>query len=85
MLDPFSGVGTAPIVAAGRGLDALGIEIMPVGVMAGRAISSAVHRLGRGAFTRAAKRLVERVEVGGATPVRHCFRHVPITEHAFSK
>ena len=85
VLDPFSGVGTAPIVAAGRGLDAVGIEIMPVGVMAGRAISSAVHRLRRGAFTRAAMRLVERVEAGGAAPARHSFRHVPITEHAFSR
>ena len=85
VLDPFSGVGTAPIVAAGRGLDAIGIEIMPVGVMAGRAISCAVDRLPRHAFSLAATRLIERVEGGRNAAAHHFFRHVPITEHAFSK
>ena len=85
VLDPFAGVGTAPIVAAGRGLDAIGIEIMPVGVRAGRAISCAVDRLQRRAFDHAATRLLERVEAGKPAAARHFFRHVPITEHAFSK
>ena len=32
ILDPFAGIGTTPLIAAGRGLRATGIEIMPVAI-----------------------------------------------------
>lgn len=34
-LDPFSGVGTAPIVASQRGMPALGLDISPLGISVG--------------------------------------------------
>ena len=41
VLDPFAGMGTAPLVAAGCGRYAMGIEIMPVGVIAGKGMVAA--------------------------------------------
>ena len=83
VLDPFAGLGTTPLIAAGRGLRAIGIEIMPVGVRAAQAIVRAANDLDRGVFRRAADRLVKRVETRGPAPRRHSFPHVPITERAF--
>ena len=83
VLDPFAGLGTTPLIAAGQGLRATGIEIMPVGVRAAQAIAHAANGLDRGAFGRAAARLVKQVEAGGPAPRKHSFRHVPITERAF--
>ena len=58
VLDPFSGIGTTPLVAAGRGLQGTGIEIMPVGVLANMAIAyvskwttTNIFREGRAVFT----------------------------------
>ena len=45
VLDPFSGIGTTPIVAVAKGLQATGIEILPVAALAGRGISLAKQRL----------------------------------------
>ena len=45
VLDPFSGIGTTPLIAAGRGLRAAGIEIIPVGVLVGNAIAHAANGL----------------------------------------
>ena len=83
VLDPFAGLGTAPLIAAGRGLCATGIEIMPVGARAAQAIVRAANDLDRGAFRRAGARLVKQVETGGPAPSRHAFPHVPITQRAF--
>ena len=83
VLDPFSGVGTAPLIAAGSGLKATGIEIMPVGILAGRAIACAANGLNAGAFESVAKELLECVDSKSAPPGEYAFRHVPITEAAF--
>lgn len=83
VLDPFAGLGTAPVIAAGRGLRATGIEIMPVGARAAQAIVRAANDLDRGAFRRAGARLLKQVEAGGPAPPRHAFPHVPITQRAF--
>ena len=32
VLDPFAGLGTTPLIAAGKGMRGIGIDIMPVGV-----------------------------------------------------
>lgn len=85
VLDPFAGLGTTPLIAAGRGLRATGIEIMPVGVRAGRALGCAANGLPRDAFRRSAKRLVDHVRAGDSAPAEHAFEHVPITAHAFPK
>ena len=57
VLDPFSGIGTTPLIAAGMGLDATGIEIIPVGVMASNAIAHAANGLQPDAFKDAARSL----------------------------
>ena len=43
VLDPFAGIGTTPLIAASRGMRATGVEIMPVGVLAGAAIAEAAN------------------------------------------
>ena len=83
VLDPFSGIGTAPLTAAGSGLRATGIEIMPVGVLAGRAIACAANGLNVETFETAAKGLLAQVEATSAPPGEYAFPHVPITEAAF--
>ncbi len=50
LLDPFSGSGTAPLVAAGRNIRACGIEISPVGILAARTIAWAANGVGEKAF-----------------------------------
>ena len=85
VLDPFAGIGTTPLVAAGRGLRATGIEIMPVGVLAGNAIAQAANGFDRSAFEVAAKSLLERVKSSKEPAPEHRFRHVRITEAAFPK
>ena len=83
VLDPFAGIGTTPLIAAGRGLKATGIEIIPVGVMTGNAIALAANGLRRNAFGVAAQSLLSHVASGGEADRRHAFRHVRITESAF--
>ena len=56
VLDPFAGIGTTPLVAAGKGLRSTGIEIA-VGVMAGNAIAHAAG-FDRKAYKIAAKSLL---------------------------
>ena len=83
VLDPFSGIGTTPLIAAGRGLQATGIEIIPVGVLTGNAIGHAANGLRPEAFREAAGDLLKRVQSGDAPSQEHAFRHVRITESAF--
>ncbi len=83
VLDPFSGIGTTPLIAAGRGMEATGIEIIPVGVLAGNAIAHAANGLQPDAFREAASALLKRVQSGDKPHKEHEFRHVRITESAF--
>ena len=83
VLDPFSGIGTTPLIAAGRGLESTGIEIIPVGVLTGNAIALAANGLRRDAFEAAAHSLLRNVASNGEADRRHAFRHVRITESAF--
>ena len=84
VLDPFAGVGTVPLIAAARGLDATGIEISPVGVLAGKAISHAANGLDRADFEAAADSVLREIGKNSRAGERHSFRHVPITQSAFS-
>ena len=83
VLDPFAGIGTTPLIAAGRGLKATGIEIIPVGVLTGNAIAIAANGLRRDAFEVAAQSLLKHVASRREADRRHAFRHVRITESAF--
>ena len=83
VLDPFSGIGTTSLVATGRGLQATGIEILPVGALTGKAISIAANGLQLKVFTAAAACLLERIAADKEACSEHAFPHVRITEAAF--
>ena len=82
VLDPFAGIGTVPLVATGVNLDATGIEIMPVGISAAKAISHAANGLIKSEFEKAGKDLLAHIRYP-QTNSKYRFRHVAITEKAF--
>ncbi len=83
VLDPFAGICTTPLVAVGRGRDAMGIEIMPVGVLVGSAIAEASNGLSPPMFDHCRAALLSHTRNGHATPDEFAFPHVPITVGAF--
>ena len=83
LLDPFCGIGTAPLVAAGRGLRATGIELAPVGLMVGRGIALASNGLEEKAFANSASELLDHVNSSSLANPEHCFPHIKITSDAF--
>ena len=83
LLDPFSGIGTAPLVAAGNGVKATGIEIMPVGLAFADGIVHASNGLAADDFEFAAARLLRRVSDRHSAPRGFEFPHVNITQGAF--
>ena len=83
VLDPFSGIGTSPLVAAGKGLVATGIEIIPVGLLAGQAIALAANGLQSDTFAGSAARLLEHIDANSEISSEHVYPHVTITEKAF--
>ena len=83
VLDPFSGIGTTPLTAAGRGLNSAGIEIMPVGVLAGNALACTANGLDRKVMEKEGYSLLKRVESGQPPDNKFSFPHVRITEAAF--
>ena len=83
LLDPFSGIGTAPLVASGHGLKATGIEVIPVGVLVGQAISLAANRLDSNLFAKASAGLLDYLSSNNQFDWGHAYPHVTITEKAF--
>ena len=83
VLDPFAGVGTTALIAAGRGMQATGIEIMPVGVLVGTGIAEAAAGLSRAALDKTANALRERMKSAPPAAADHAFPHVRITKAAF--
>ena len=83
VLDPFAGIGTTVLTAAGRGAKATGIEIMPVGVLVGTGIAKAANGTSRTAFNRAASAIRRRIASARHHAPKHAFPHVRITESAF--
>ena len=82
VLDPFSGVGTSALTACGMGLQGTGIELMPVGNLAARAISAASNGLDIGIVADASVQLLEAVSRESCDE-SFSFPHVQITQHAF--
>ena len=83
VLDPFAGIGTTALVAAGRGIEATGIEIMPIGVLAGAGVAAAANGLSRGAMDETANAIRKRTASARPAAAGHAFPHVRITEAAF--
>jgi hypothetical protein len=81
LLDPFAGSGAALFVAAERGLDALGIELLPVGCEVIRARKAAQEAPGE-VVTAITHWLKSRPwQIAAHRPVP--FAHLPITHGAF--
>ena len=64
------------MVAAGRGKYAAGIEIMPVGVLAGHGIAQAANGVSRAAIEAAGGELIGRIESEEPAPDEFAFPHV---------
>lgn len=84
VLDPFAGIGTTPLVAAGLGLDAMGIEIMPVGIAAASAISTISSNVSSETVQSKTEEMLKYIESGDAVQEEYAFPHVRISENAFS-
>jgi len=83
VLDPFAGICTTPLVAAGQGIEATGIEIMPVGVSAGTAIAEAANGLSQSDFDKQSAALLQATKARSRA-ASFAFPHVRITEGAFA-
>ena len=81
-LDPFSGSGAAPLTAGSMGMDATGIEVMPVGNLLARSISIASNGLQREELYKAADGFLQALKGDQVNP-NMGFPHIPITKHAF--
>ena len=82
VLDPFSGVGTSALTACGMGLQGTGIELMPVGNLAARAISAASNGLDTTDVILVSKQLIDAVSRESCDE-SFLFPHVKITQRAF--
>ena len=80
VLDPFSGMGTTALTASSMGMESVGMDVMPVGNEAARAIIAVARDVDVAALRRASDRLIEYVSDGAdARP----FAHLRITQKAF--
>ena len=85
VLDPFAGLCTTPLVAAGCGTYGMGIEIMPVGVVAADAMVAAANEVNQAQFECAARDLLDHICTPSRKRSSFAFPHVNITEGAFTR
>jgi DNA modification methylase len=85
VLDPFAGIGTTPLIAGSKGIQATGIEIMPVGVLVGKAITHAANGVSKSAFEAAGRDLIGSLSTNEHPSAEFAFPHVKITKAAFSE
>lgn len=81
VLDPFSGMGTTVLTACSMGIESVGMDVMPVGNEAARAIIAVARDVDAASLRRAADRLVEYAASDGSES--RPFPHVRITRGAF--
>ena len=84
VLDPFSGAGTTALTAGSMGILGTGIEIMPIGNLAARAIAATANGLEADGFAKASGAMLGAISRDGYDDGFR-FPHVPITEYAFSE
>ena len=84
LLDPFAGIGTAPLVASWNGSKATGIEVMPVGVRTAESISYVANGAAESSVCDASKKLIAHLRQNHKPSEEYGFSHVKITEGAFS-
>ena len=84
VLDPFSGMGTTALTACSMGIESVGMDVMPVGNEAARAIIAVAMDIDEAALRRAADGLAACV-AGGSEGGRkgRPFPHLRITRGAF--
>ena len=80
VLDPFSGMGTTALTAASMGMESVGIDVMPVGNEAAKAIIAVANDVDMASLQRSADRLMAYISNGAR---RKPFAHVRITQKAF--
>lgn len=80
VLDPFSGIGTTALTAGARRMAATGIEIMPVGNLAAKAISCGANAVNQQEFAAAASAFLSHISRGNRGVD---FPHLRITQGAF--
>ena len=83
VLDPFSGMGTTPLVAASNGIRAVGIEILPVAALTAKTISLAANDLQVETFVDVAADMLTFLDTKNKTKSNFAFPHLRITEAAF--
>ena len=83
VLDPFAGIGTTPLIAASKGIPAMGIDVMPIGVLVGKAIAQVANDVSRDTLGAAGNELLDAVSSGSTLGKHHSFPHVAITRAAF--
>ena len=84
VLDPFAGIGTTVLTSSGRGLQATGIELMPVGTLVGSGIAAAASNGLSGTSIREISGcLREYISSPGSVEEKYAFPHVKITNSAF--
>ena len=82
VLDPFSGIGTTVLTASAGKKRATGIEIMPIGNLAAKAIACSANGVAAKELNRAASGLLNHVSRGAGEEAFR-FPHIRITAGAF--